>query len=74
MLYRASMPVAVERLLDAAVVAVAAMLIAVRFNASDLSSHSASDTLRPWFVQTTLIVVAAAAIIFVVGRVASARR
>ena len=74
MLYRASMPVVVERLLDAAVVAVAAMLIAVRFDASDLSSHSASDTLRPWFIQTTLIVVAAAAIIFVVGRVASARR
>jgi hypothetical protein len=41
------------------VVAVAVVFLVVRFAAIDATSHSASDTLRPWFIETALVVVIA---------------
>ncbi len=41
------------------VVAAALVLLVVRFAAIDATSHSASDTLRPWFIEAALVGVVA---------------
>jgi hypothetical protein len=61
-------------LLQAAVVAAAALLSIARFLVIDASSHSASDTLRPWLLETALIAVAATLVVVVIGRLTSAYR
>jgi hypothetical protein len=61
-------------LLQAAVVAAAILLAIVRFFAIDAGSHSASDTLRPWLLETALIAVAATLVVFAIGRLTTAYR
>jgi hypothetical protein len=61
-------------LLQAAVVAAATLLAIVRFFVIDAGSHSASDTLRPWLVETALIAVAATLVVVVIGRLTTAHR
>jgi hypothetical protein len=62
------------RLLQAIVIAAAAGLIVLRFMALDAVSHSASDTLRPWFIQAGLIALAAFAVVLVLGRIGARGR
>jgi protein-S-isoprenylcysteine O-methyltransferase Ste14 len=52
----------------AIVVAAAALLIAARFLVIDSTSHSNSDTLRPWIIQGTLIVLVAYGLILLINR------
>jgi uncharacterized membrane protein len=56
------------------IVLVAMLLAAARFVAIDATSHSASDTLRPWIIQTALIAVVAVVAVAAIGRLATARR
>jgi hypothetical protein len=58
----------------ALVVIVAAVLIVVRFFVIDSTSHSNSDTLRPWIIQATLIVIGAYALIRLIDRFGRPRR
>ena len=48
-----------------AIISVAAIIAIARFIAIDASSHSASDTLRPWSIQVAVI--AAVAVVAIVG-------
>ena len=65
---------ALSRLLQAVVIAAAAGLVALRFIALDAVSHSASDTLRPWFVQAGFIALAALGVVLVLGRLGARRQ
>ena len=56
------------RLLQAVVVVAAVGLVILRFIALDAGSHSASDTLRPWLVQGSLIGLAAFVAVLVLNR------
>jgi hypothetical protein len=58
-----------RRLLEAAVVAAAVVLAVIRFFAIDATSHSNSDTLRPWIIQVTVIAALAWAIIWGLERI-----
>jgi hypothetical protein len=51
-----------------AVIVVAVGLSLVRFAAIDADSHSVSDTLRPWLIETTVIAVLAGMVFAAVGR------
>ncbi len=57
-----------------AVIATAILLALVRFVALDASSHSASDTLRPWLIEVALIAIAATLVVVVIGRLSTASR
>lgn len=57
-----------------AVATTAILLALVRFVALDASSHSASDTLRPWLIEVALIAIAAMLVIVVIGRLSTASR
>ena len=61
------------RLLQAVVIAAAAVLIVLRFMALDAVSHSASDTLRPWFIQAGFIGLAAFVVVLVLDRLGARR-
>jgi protein-S-isoprenylcysteine O-methyltransferase Ste14 len=52
----------------AIVVVTAAVLIVVRFFVIDSTSHSDSDTLRPWIIQAALIVLVAYGLILLINR------
>jgi membrane protein implicated in regulation of membrane protease activity len=56
------------RIVMALIVALGVALAAVRFAAIDASSHSASDTLRPWLVQAAAIAILAAVSIALIDR------
>jgi hypothetical protein len=64
----------VARLLEVAVGLAAAALVLIRFVAIDATSHSASDTLRPWVIQAALIIVVAAGLIALIERMAARPR
>jgi hypothetical protein len=59
------------RLLQAVVIAAAAGLIILRFIALDAVSHSASDTLRPWFIQAGFIALVAFGLVVALDRLAA---
>jgi len=59
------------RLLQVVVITLAVGLVILRFIALDAGSHSASDTVRPWLVQSALIGLAALAAVFVLNRLAT---
>jgi hypothetical protein len=61
-------------LASALVVIAASVVAAMRFAAIDATSHSASDTLRPWVIQTAVIAVIAIAAIAVLQRGLGSRR
>ena len=61
------------RLLQAVVIAAAAILIVLRFMALDAVSHSASDTLRPWIIQAGFIGLAALVVVLVLDRLGARR-
>ena len=54
----------------AAIVVAAIALSIVRFMAIDANSHSVSDTLRPWTIETALIAVVATVAVVAIGRLA----
>ena len=54
-----------------ATVLVAVALSLARFLAIDAASHSASDTLRPWMIETTVIALVATLAFVAIGRIAS---
>ena len=54
-----------EKVAAPAIISVAAIIAIARFIAIDASSHSASDTLRPWSLQVAVI--AAVAVVAIVG-------
>jgi hypothetical protein len=58
------------RVAQVLVVLAAVVLAVVRFMAIDANSHSASDTLRPWFIQAFAIAVIAGLLVAVIDRVA----
>jgi hypothetical protein len=53
-----------------AIVVIAAAVSIARFLAIDADSHSVSDTLRPWFIETALIAVVAGVVLAAIGRLA----
>jgi len=53
-----------------AVVVLAVAVSVARFLAIDADSHSVSDTLRPWLIETALIGVVAALALAAIGRLA----
>jgi hypothetical protein len=60
-----------DRLILVARVVIVGMAVAVsvaRFLAIDADSHSVSDTLRPWFIETALIAVVAGLVLAAIGR------
>jgi hypothetical protein len=59
------------RFLQGVVIAMAAGLIILRFIALDAVSHSASDTLRPWFIQAGFIALAAFGLVVALDRIAA---
>jgi hypothetical protein len=59
---------ALVRLLQILVIGAATVLILLRFVALDAVSHSASDTLRPWFFQAAFIALAAFGVVLVLNR------
>ena len=61
------------RLLQALAVTGAAALLILRFIALDAASHSASDTLRPWLIESVLIAGLAVLVVVALGRLASRR-
>jgi hypothetical protein len=66
-----------DRLLLLARVAIVVVAVAIslaRFLAIDAGSHSVSDTLRPWLIETAVIAVVAGLAVFAFGRVASRAR
>jgi hypothetical protein len=56
------------------IVVVAVAVSAARFLAIDAGSHSVSDTLRPWIIETAVIAVVAGLALFALGRVAPSAR
>ena len=62
------------RLLQIAVIVAAVVLAVIRFFAIDATSHSNSDTLRPWIIQMALIAVVAGAIIWGLDRLGGPKR
>jgi hypothetical protein len=54
-----------------AIVLVAVALSLARFLAIDAASHSASDTLRPWMIEATVIALVATLAFVAIGRLAS---
>ena len=58
----------VAAVLRLAVIVGAVTLAVVRFLAIDSTSHSNSDTLRPWIFQATIIAVVAALLVVAIGR------
>lgn len=60
-------------LLQAAVVLVAVGLAVLRFAAIDATSHSASDTLRPWLIQAGTIALVACGIVLLLRRAPAGR-
>ena len=58
-------------ILRGAVVMAAVALAVMRFVVIDHGSHSASDTLRPWLIETALISLATILVVAAVGRVAT---
>ncbi len=61
-------------ILRGAVVLAAVALAAMRFVVIDRGSHSASDTLRPWLIETALIALATIVVVAAVGRLGTASR
>lgn len=56
-----------------AIVVAAVALSILRFVAIDAGSHSVSDTLRPWMIQTAVIAVVAGLAVVALGRFAPSR-
>jgi hypothetical protein len=56
-----------------AIVVAAVALSIVRFVAIDAGSHSVSDTMRPWVIQTAVIAVVAGLAVVALGRFAPSR-
>lgn len=55
------------RIRSLAAVSVGVIAVA-RFMAIDAGSHSASDTLRPWFIQVAMLVAVALVVVWLVER------
>ena len=53
-----------------AIVVAAVALSMVRFMVIDANSHSVSDTLRPWIIQTAVIALVATVAVVAIGRLA----
>jgi threonine/homoserine/homoserine lactone efflux protein len=66
-------PMRAAAMVKAVVVVAAVVLAAVRFVVIDASSHSASDTLRPWVIEVAVIAGAAALIWLAVDRLDGSR-
>jgi hypothetical protein len=60
----------VVRLARVAIVAAAVALSVMRFVVIDADSHSVSDTLRPWIIQTAVIALVATVAVVAIGRLA----
>ena len=65
---RAAVRVVSLRVARALIIVAAIALVAARFAVIDAGSHSVSDTLRPWLVETALIAAVAVLAIAAVGR------
>jgi hypothetical protein len=65
---RTSMRPALARLLQVAVILVAAGLALADFVALDAASHSVSDTLRPWLIGTALLACTTVLLVRSIGR------
>jgi membrane protein implicated in regulation of membrane protease activity len=59
---------AIAGLASALVIAAAVVVAVLRFAAIDATSHSASDTLRPWLIQVAAIAVLAVVAIAILQR------
>ena len=59
---------AIAGLASALIVAAAGVVAVLRFAAIDATSHSASDTLRPWLIQVAAIAVLAVVAIAILQR------
>jgi len=59
---------AIAGLASALIVAAAVVVAVLRFAAIDATSHSASDTLRPWLIQVAAIAVLAVVAIAILQR------
>jgi hypothetical protein len=64
----------VAKLATALIIIVAAVVAVFRFAAIDATSHSNSDTLRPWIIQVAVIVAVAVLMIAVLRRGLGSRR
>jgi hypothetical protein len=60
----------VVRLARVAIVVAAVALSVMRFVVIDADSHSVSDTLRPWIIQTAVIALVATVAVVAIGRLA----
>ena len=49
-------------------VVVVGVIAVARFMAIDATSHSASDTLRPWFIQVAMLVALALVVVWLIER------
>jgi hypothetical protein len=58
------------RLARVAIVVAAMALSVMRFVVIDADSHSVSDTLRPWIIQTAVIALVATVAVVAIGRLA----
>ena len=63
-----------ERTLAVTVLGLSLTIVVLRFLAIDAASHSVSDTLRPWFVESGAVMAVAIGVVILLRRVAAARR